>query len=157
MSKDKGFTLIEIILVMVLLGIVAGLSFPNLSQRFYQIQLHQQSDQLAAMMRYAQSRAIIDGKNCRIAFSPDQSGYWLEQERASSEEDVVSYQRLSGRLSKGNVFTKEVSVEKETEEVMFNPDGQMDRIEITLCYQEKCRVVSTKEISGYIYVFDKEE
>jgi len=152
-SNQKGFTLIEIIFVVVLLGIVAGLAFPNLSQGYYQFQLNQKADNLAYLMRYAQSRAVVEGKKHRLLFVLDEKKYWLEQKKDTDEEVEESYHRISGRLGRSFTLPQKMTATTDTETALFYPDGRMDKIQITVCHKDYCRTISTKEVNGYVYVF----
>ncbi|VAX36076.1 hypothetical protein MNBD_UNCLBAC01-977 [hydrothermal vent metagenome] len=154
-KKKKAFTLIEIILVVIFMGIVAGLSFPNLSQVYFKFKLNQQTDQLAYLMRYAQSRAVIKQKQHRIIFSLDQKIYWLEMESVDgdqvSKED--SFVRVEGRLGKNFRIGQDVDFKGESAQILFYPDGKIDRQAFQMCWKKHCLVVSTKEVSGYVHVF----
>ncbi len=152
-TRKQGFTLVEIILVVVLLGIVAGLAFPDLSRVYDQFQLNQKVDNLAYLMRYAQSRAVIEGEKQRMVFTSDKRKYWLEEKVNDNEGVEEKYHRISGRLGRSFTLPRRMTATVDGETALFYPDGTMDKIQITVCHKKYCRRVSTKKINGYVYVF----
>jgi prepilin-type N-terminal cleavage/methylation domain-containing protein len=86
---DRGYTLVEIMMVVLLLGIVATLAAPHLSQS--------DASRLPAAMRlleadlaYAQSCAIAQPDDpCVVVFDPHQPGYHLA--RASQPEVPIEH------------------------------------------------------------------
>ncbi|HEY7775246.1 MAG TPA: type II secretion system protein [Kineobactrum sp.] len=76
MTNTRGFTLVELILVMVIIGILAAVVGP----RFFNRQVFDErlffEDTLAAV-RYGQKLAVASG--CHTQVSLDRSGYWLRQ------------------------------------------------------------------------------
>lgn len=154
----RGFTLVEILLVVLLLGIVAGFAFPDLSQSYARFQLNQEADHLAYLMRYAQSRAIIQQQEHRLAMNPGEGTYRLTHRAADfkDEDSEMPFQRITKRLGRTFHIPEELSLETDNETVGFYPDGKMDKVRVTLCRKEKCLIVSTGEISGYVHVFKED-
>ena len=56
-----GFTLVELILVMVLLAIVIAVAAPSLSQFFHSRSLESEAQRFMALTRAAQARAVSEG------------------------------------------------------------------------------------------------
>lgn len=67
-AHERGFTLIELIMVIVLLGILAVVAAPRMfsSTDFYARGFH---DETLAMLRYAQKTAIAQRRTVCVAFS----------------------------------------------------------------------------------------
>ena len=74
--RPRGFTLVEILLVVMLIGLAAGLAVPNFSGSFSSLQLRETAENLGYLMRYAQSRAIIRRQPCRLEFNIDNTKPW---------------------------------------------------------------------------------
>ena len=172
-TRGAGFTLIEILLVVAILGVIAGLSLPDFQKTYERIELSQAANNIAYLMRYAQSRSIIQRRNLQFICDSDGKRYWLTQEarlpieekgggqaRLPIEEKMggqgsrVSFEKLSGRWGRIFKIPREISVQAEDSSVSFSPDGKITRTEISLCRQSRCVVVSTKEQIGYVYVFE---
>ena len=74
MVKQGGFTIVELIMVMVILGIISAVAAPRFfdrkvfDERFY-------FEEVLSTVRYGQKLAVASG--CAIAFQVDASGYSL--------------------------------------------------------------------------------
>jgi MSHA pilin protein MshC len=72
----RGFTLVELILVMVIIGILAAVVGP----RFFDRQVFDERlffEETLAAVRYGQKLAVASG--CSTQVSLDNNGYWLRQ------------------------------------------------------------------------------
>jgi len=65
-KSDRGFTLIELAIVLVVVGIFAAISAPNLLGLLNRYRLNQATDTLVGAIKEAQIQAIRQGKLCRI-------------------------------------------------------------------------------------------
>ena len=154
--KIRSFTLVEIILVVLILSIVAGLAVPNFSRAYEQILLKKSTEDLAYLMRYAQSRAVIKNKKMRLEFDESLSKYWLTQESAegSSADQEQAFQRIPSSVGRSFLISDKIKLEMTGSPILFFPDGQIDQLRVYLCQEEKCRTISTQEQRGRVRVFD---
>lgn len=94
-SKQKGFTLIEILVVMVLLGLISGVAVFTLGSGKQQRELANESQRLHALLRMASEEAIL--ANSEIGFSIDEDGYefleYDDQEQTWSNTKVAVLKR----------------------------------------------------------------
>lgn len=92
----KAFTLIELVIVIVVIGIIAAFSIPRLGKS----DLIQASDQLISNIRYTQHLALIDDKfdptdkdyfkkDWRVNFYQDGSNWWYKVGSGSSDSDLA--------------------------------------------------------------------
>ena len=58
MRKQKGFTLIEMVVVLLLISTILGLSVPSLTDGWHQVQLDFAIQQLHRDIRWAQREAV---------------------------------------------------------------------------------------------------
>jgi prepilin-type N-terminal cleavage/methylation domain-containing protein len=161
-AKPSAFTMIELLLVVALLVVVAGLSIPNLSKQFSSIGLDQAAKHISYLMRYAQSMAIVHQKEYRLYFSSDRLQYWLEQELLPEEKDTVQefseqnrgFQKMTKEQGKVFSLPLGISLEMEKEFISFYPDGTIDRIKMALDNKDqKKMIISTQERRGQVDVF----
>src|SRR3989338_7485961 len=102
----KGFTIIEILLVIVLLTVAAAMTIPNFTRSFDKLELRDAANKLAYLMRYAQSRAIYNRRPLRLLFDRPMTRYWLEEADDVSEDEIddettpVSYRPVTGRFGR---------------------------------------------------------
>ena len=83
----RGFTLIELILVMALLTIVISLTAPKLSRFFHGRTLDSEARRLLALTRSGQSRAVSEGVPMDLWVDAEQGTFGLEAEPSYETSD----------------------------------------------------------------------
>ncbi len=83
-TKQAGFTLLELLLVIGLMGLIAGLCLPNWRGRQEEASLRLASAQLAQLCRYAVSLAA--GSNEQVTLGRRGDTFFLETQDGVSEE-----------------------------------------------------------------------
>ena len=123
-GRDRGFTLLELILVMVILSAVLAMAGPSLRGFFTSRKTHDTAVQILSLTQYARSQAITEGVIYRLNFDTLENSYWL----TSQQEGV--FEELG--IEFGRIFTlpKDMVMELEdldTDEgrmfVRFTPQG----------------------------------
>lgn len=152
-TGKKGFSLIEILLVVILLSIVAVLIIPNFSQSYKSLLLSKTTESLADLMRYAQSRSVMNNHPVNLRFEEDFSGYQVLQFDGESN----SFQKISNRLGQFFEVPLDIKVSSETLVIGFYPDGTIDPVEVQVCSDKKCYSISSKIQRGFIKVIEKQD
>jgi type II secretion system protein H len=88
-TRNLGFTLIELILVLALLGIAVSLVAPSLSGFFRSRALHSEARQLLSLTHAGQSRAVSTGFPMVLWIDPE-GRYGLQEEAASAAGNVAA-------------------------------------------------------------------
>src|ERR1035437_4145222 len=83
----RGFTLIELILVMALLTVVISLTAPRLSRFFHGRRLDSEARRLLALTRSGQSRAVSEGIPMDLWVDTEQGRFGLEAEPSYDTTD----------------------------------------------------------------------
>lgn len=154
----NGFTLIEILLVVIVLGVIAGLTLPNMRGAYNDVILKTSVNDLAFLMRYAQSRAVSKASEVRLEFNSDNDRYWLTER--SEEEGLSVFNRITGRHAKDYNIPFNVIVQNSQPTVTFYPDGKIEKFDMNVCRQtdlktDKCFVLSSNQQRGAVHVFEE--
>ena len=155
-QSTQGFTFVEIILVILMMGVIAAMAIPNFSRTYLRFQLQQCTEDLAYLMRYAQSRAVAKGQMVRLEFDSEFRHYRLTQNNAddSFADAEQNFINIAGRLGRKVNIPQEIRVETSDPLVYFYTDGNMEKQRIYICLKEHCQTVSTQEQRGFVQVFD---
>ncbi|MES9831692.1 MAG: prepilin-type N-terminal cleavage/methylation domain-containing protein [Candidatus Thiodiazotropha sp. DIVDIV] len=110
----RGFTLIELMLVLVLMGMLFSLTPPLLHKAFPTIKLKAATRDLAQEIRYVQQTAIITGRESKMRFEIENNLY---------QSDLVNQGEVR-HLPDGISFTtQEVADRQQILVLRFYPDG----------------------------------
>ena len=67
---DRGFTLIELAVVSVIIGIIAAIAAPNLLGLLNRYRVNRATETLVGAIKEAQKQAMRQGKLCRVNINP---------------------------------------------------------------------------------------
>lgn len=69
-KNDQGFTLIELVVVLFIVGILAAIAIPNFINFFYRMKVNSSLEQLLGAIKETQRLAMRKGKRCQININP---------------------------------------------------------------------------------------
>lgn len=144
---EKGFTVIEIIIVIFIAGIIALLSLP--AYRTYQpsAELSGTAQELIIDLRYAQQLAITEQINHGVRFNSSTEAYQIIKYGAS--EEVLKEKELPPR-----VMIEKVS-NLNNDEAVFNPYGAAAEAgTITLINTNNATRTISVKASGFVKIID---
>jgi type II secretion system protein H len=75
--SSTGFTLLELILVMVIISTVLAMAAPSLRGFFSSRKIHDAASNILTLIRYARAQAITEGRTYRLNFDHEKGVYWL--------------------------------------------------------------------------------
>ena len=79
MRKQKGFTLVEMVVVLLLISILLGISVPSLMDGWHQVQVDFSVQQLHRDIRWAQREAVKNQCRMQITFYPKDRKYVIRR------------------------------------------------------------------------------
>lgn len=68
-GRQQGFTLLEILVVLVIAGLALSVVAPRLSGLIPGVELRSETGKVVALLRYAQSQAMAQGRIVRVSLS----------------------------------------------------------------------------------------
>jgi len=126
-SDNKGFTLVELIVAIAIIGILIGISMPVWKEFIVNANYRSAAMTIATAMREARSTAATLNKELEVKFDFDADHFWLE------DADTSSVMRRYPEVETGNLAEKTSSdcdtptgdgdTETAEFELHFNPNG----------------------------------
>ncbi|MEK7996541.1 MAG: GspH/FimT family pseudopilin [Planctomycetota bacterium] len=113
-DKKRGFTLLELILVMLILSTVLAMAAPSLRGFFGSRKTHDEAAQILALTQFARSQAISEGIIYRLNFDTRERTYWLTAQQSGTFEKL--------KTEFGQVFTFPNDIIAELEDVEKKDD-----------------------------------
>ena len=114
--RSRGFSLLELIVVLVVIGLSVSLVMPSLSRFSKTIELKGAARKISAILRYGRSEAVSKGQTYQIIFDSDLGEVRVQKTEFSEEK--VGTTRLREEESKreemyhlpGGINVKEVDI-----------------------------------------------
>jgi prepilin-type N-terminal cleavage/methylation domain-containing protein len=160
-KTGNGFTLIEIMLVVVIILIVTGVAVPKLSGSFSSTRMKDAVRSTVRVARYARSMAILEQADCELSFADNRitlttkgntnnisagannlrgSVTMLAQRRLPDEIKITEFENLAENAAEGR-------------KAVFYSSGMNDGFELTLEDDKKRRAtIKCNPITGKVKV-----
>jgi prepilin-type N-terminal cleavage/methylation domain-containing protein len=119
--SDKGFTLIETMVVVLIMAAVLAIAIPRLEHLHPEAKLKSASRRLAGIIRYAHQKAALSGKSHYLVFDLEADEYWLVREEDGGLRELRNRPAKRRRLLEGVAF-EDISIkgEKRVEGLVFS-------------------------------------
>lgn len=138
-----GFSLLELLVVLVLLGMMAAVAAPSTGRFLNTLDFRKQTGEVMAVLRYARLMAVTEGKILRLKMNEDEQGFLLE--------GAVSERRAFG-------LDDEDLLELQPEELFFYPEGNATPGSIKVTIGDRVQKIVIDPLTGLpLLDFDDEE
>jgi prepilin-type N-terminal cleavage/methylation domain-containing protein len=111
--KDRGFSLIELVIVLVLISLSVALVAPSLSRFAKRVELKAAAQKISGILRYFRSESIQKGKVYQVQFDADRREVRvqaLEEEGEGDKEDEVAKVLKKSYFLPEGIQMKEVKI-----------------------------------------------
>lgn len=156
---QPGFTLIELILVLAIIGAMLAVVAPSLGRLRGKTQVADTAGQLRAMAEFARGRAVADGRPCRMVIDTTDHLCWIEQ------LDAGGFTRPTSSLGKKVELDPTVSITTDALDqsldlmtLRMEPDGRAEVAQFILVGKEgRTLVVYTRSMTEPYRIGDIED
>jgi prepilin-type N-terminal cleavage/methylation domain-containing protein len=130
-NADRGFTLIELTVVIVILGVMLALIIPRLGE-LGEANLKKSCRHLTGMIRFLHDESQATKDEYRLRFDVHEGRYWVEVLNKMSEK-AGEYKRFSSEMATeatlaGQTTFRDVTVVSHPDDpfIRFTPDGWVE-------------------------------
>jgi len=164
-SRAKGFTLLEMMVVIIIIGTIMAIAIPRMNDMF-EVNLKSAIRKLGGAIQYAFNESVIKQTPLRLNFDLVQQEYWISYLSVSGEtgefleipSDLVQRQQLPDGVSFMDVITPH-DIEKKTEGdvfINFYPTGFAEKGVIHMTSNDGRQfTLLVKSLTGDITVYDR--
>jgi prepilin-type N-terminal cleavage/methylation domain-containing protein len=118
----SGFTLLEILLVVVIVSIIVTLATPRFQKTFTTIQLANTTQDIAQLMRFLRMKAVSEKKTYQLKLDLENRKYYI---KATGKSNSAVYET-------SHIIPKDINIAATQEIISFYPDGTMDESAVFL-------------------------
>ena len=138
-NREAGFSLIELLIVVAILGLVGVIAIPSISNTF-RFSVQSSARELATLIKEASNSSQITGKVYRIAYDLKSDQYWAE---SSSEQTLLKSEESEAiEKERSHIFNKDDGEKKKSS---FNQDAMLTKKKRTLPIGVKFKDVYTEQ------------
>jgi prepilin-type N-terminal cleavage/methylation domain-containing protein len=160
---QRGFTLIEIMIVVAILGIILGISLPAIHKQRKTAPMTQTVKSLREVSSHARARAIFSGQRVQMVFRPYERTFSLSGGGGASLPKGGAGKEVSGEIHDDvRVEMLDINLmdfrDQELAVVNFHPNGTCDELIIILASPDTRRRTLIWEVTtGLSRVLSEEE
>jgi len=122
--EDSGFTLTELMVVLVIFGIVAAVSLPGLNKFLRSLDLNSEVQRTASLMRVVRQRAITENNDyCLYWDSTEQSMVWFDDDNNDGAKQGTEKRGVLGKYPSWINVNESGSNPFSADTVRFYPNG----------------------------------
>lgn len=142
MKKNKGFTLLELALVLILLSLAAYLVIPSMNRLAKAIEVKGTAQRIAGILRYYRMTTIQKGQMHQILIAPEQRELIVRvlQSEKKEEAEFTWVEKSKYQIPEGINLKEEINPGEYTTQwpaIEFYPNGQANGGQILLTDAEQ--------------------
>jgi type II secretion system protein H len=118
--NNKGFTLVEVLLVLVVTALLAGLAIPSLKSTLQHYRLYSTVSDFEKTVMYGRERAVMESRVLRWELDRAKSTFFLYELTPDEKDKSLAPVEVNHRA-----YPKEIQIQTDVQndEIWFYPDG----------------------------------
>ena len=136
-ATSSGFTLIELILVMLVISIVVAMAAPSLRGWSHGMNVRNSAEEFVALTRLARSQAISDATTYRLNVDVTAGQYWLTQQSGNDFVEIASDIGRKYSVPSGGHIEMTNAQSSGSTYFDFSPTGRADPGNVTISDDQK--------------------
>lgn len=145
-------------MVGLILSVLAAAAAPEIGRFVVRDRAPGVAEDIAYLLRYAQSRAVVSRRALRLQAEGVPVFYWLEQQKGEPDGAVPGmetvFEPLPGRTGRRVEVPSGVEVNPLPVSLVLAPDGSIRGGSVTICGQQQCYRLETRVQRGQVLVMD---
>lgn len=137
-ADDRGLTLIELCLTLLILGILVALATPRLAGTYQELKLRNTAERIADELRQLRQRALLTGEGWRFRVWEDGRGFSVDHLRPPESGATPAWYaaQMWEEVSRQSLGSGHEFVEPDPPPVWeCRPDGRFGEMSIQVCNQ----------------------
>jgi len=148
LNQGSGFSMIELLVILVVLGLAAAVTVPSYKNFFRSIRLKKTAEDLAHHLRYGRTHALIRQEPVRLAVDRAERTFRLQEARLN-EDGETEFLPLRGQWGVLYRIPSDLELREGCPEIVRLPgDGSISKAEFCLCSFKECLSVRTGIVWG---------
>jgi len=144
-KKKAGFTLIEVIVVMVMIAVLAGMVATGMGDSLRKAKIRAVSKNLVSAIRYTRGQAVVKHEQKTITFNVEEKTYQAPRKKVVHIPDEIDI----------NVYTADSEVADETTgSIRFFSDGSSTGGWVKLTHKNKIWKINVNWLTGEITMIE---
>ena len=144
-QKQTGFTLIEVIVVMVMIAVLGGMVASSMTDGLRKAKIRAVSKNLVSAMRYTRGQAVVKHEQKTITFNVEDKTYQAPRKKVVHIPDEIDI----------NVYTADSEVADETiGSIRFFSDGSSTGGWVKLTHKNKIWKINVNWLTGEIAMIE---
>ena len=145
LQKQTGFTLIEVIVVMVMIAVLGGMVASSMTDSLRKAKIRAVSKNLVSAMRYTRGQAVVKHEQKTITFNVEDKTYQAPRKKVVHIPDEIDI----------NVYTADSEVADETiGSIRFFSDGSSTGGWVKLTHKNKIWKINVNWLTGEIAMIE---